>query len=452
MTGVEMQMKKIFLLLLLIFTFSGCALNANAGEETRFTLSQTQQENYKNLIDGELKSFYWYYDKQSLAYFQDTVPTVGETTKAIFDASKDNGYDLEKYSGRSAVVYTVDLTHFNKNKAGTAYFYFVKNAIVGTYYVSNDNTESAYNFTTRNVFAEGTQFANYETEQPMMEYKSINSAVIPDGFMSESLDDAGNKQYLNIVDGALNVYRFKNNKFSLMKNISYWGQSDKKAMSATFYDGNKIAVLLGTETGGDEQFEGRHVAEKIVFLNEYCTFTGEEMVLTNNTYSCISSIENKLILINDKNIEVYIQKDGSWESETSYYTNVQVTAFLSDDLDGDGIMEYLLTDEKDLYLYRKDDINLNCVWRTNISAESFYGYIYAGDTNNDGAKEIYICDNTGTSIRYTLSKNSLVAKNDDISYSDRFYVSDFNNDGLTDYIKSQGEENYTKVLYIAEQQ
>ncbi|MGE4213413.1 MAG: FG-GAP repeat domain-containing protein [Anaerotignaceae bacterium] len=446
-------MKKIFLLLLLIFTFSGCASNSNEEEETRFTLNQTQQENYKTLIDEELNSFYWYYDEQSLAYFQSTVPVVGDATKLIFEASKENGYDLEKYSGRGAVVYTVDLMHFNKNKAGTAYFYFVKNSIVGTYYVGIDNADSAYGFKTRNVFSEDTQFVNYETDKPDMEYKSINAGNIPDGFMSETIDDAGNKQYLNIVDGALLVYKFKNDRFSLVKNISYWGGNGRKAMSATFYDGNKIAVLLGSQAASGEECDGgRLMSEKLVFLNEDYSLTGEEMVLTNSAYSCVVSVEDRLILINDKNIEVYASEDGEWKSKTSYYTNVQATAFLCEDLDGDGIKEYLLTDGKDLYMYRKNGISLHCIWRTNISVESFYGYIYAGDTNNDDSKEIYICDNTGTAIRYTVATNGLVAKNDDISYSDRFYVSDFNNDGFADYIKSQGEEKYTKTVYIADQQ
>lgn len=452
MTGVEMQMKKIFLLLVLMFIFTGCASNAGDEEEKRFTLNQTQQENYKALIDEELKSFYWYYDEQSLAYFQSTVPAVGDSTKSVFEASKENGYDLEKYSGRGAVVYTVDLTHFNNNKAGTAYFYFVKNSIVGTYYVGVNNTETAYGFKTRNIFAEGTQFSNYETDKPSMEYKIINSANIPDGFMSETIDDAGTKQYLNIVDGALLVYKFKNNRFSLVKDVSYWGGSGRKAMSATFYDGNKIAVLLGVEAGGgDECDDGRLLAEKLVFLNEYYSITNEEMALTNSAYSCVASEEDGLILINDKSMEVYSKEDGTWKNKTSYYINVQATAFLCDDLDGDGIKEYLLTDGKDVYVYRKNGISFNCIWRTNISVESFFGYIYAGDTNNDGAKEIYICDNTGTAIRYTIAPNGLVAKNDDISYSDRFYVSDFNNDDLCDYIKSEGEEKYTKKVYIAEQ-
>ncbi|HCT63980.1 MAG TPA: hypothetical protein DIC60_01690 [Lachnospiraceae bacterium] len=445
-----MQMKKMLLFLLLIFTFSGCVSNADEAEEIRFALNQTQQENYKTLIDNELKSFYWYYDEQSFAYFQSTVPDFADSTKAIFEASKENGCELEKYSGREAVVYTVDLMHFNKNKAGTAYFYFVKNSIVGMYYVSIDNTESAYDFKTRNVFSKGTQFANYETDKSVIEYKNIKSANIPDGFMSETVDSAGDKQYINIVDGSLTVYEFKNNRFSIMKNIRSWGLNGSKAMSATFYDGNKIAVLLGSQaSSGEECDNGRLIAEKIVFLNEDYSLTGEEMLLTNSAYSCVVADDDRLLLINDRNIEIYASENGKWVVKTSYYTNVQATAFLCDDLDGDGVKEYLLTDGKDLYLYRKNGISLNCIWSTNISVESFYGYIYAGDTNNDHAKEIYVSDNTGTAIRYTISKNGLIAKNDDISYSDRFYVSDFNNDGLADYIKSQGEENSSKAVYIA---
>ncbi|MCQ4725116.1 hypothetical protein NE664_00345 [Anaerotignum faecicola] len=445
-------MKKLILLLALAaFILSGCSSGSNAEQEERFVLETEQQQEYKNIIDETLKSYYWYYDESSFAYFESTVPQENDSTKAMFDAVRENGMELSSSSGKKAVLYTVDLIHFNGNKAGTAYFYFIRDDLAGMYYSAEGNPASAYGFDTRNVFAKGTEFLNYESDLPEIEYTKNNSWNLPDGFMSEGVDSRGNKVYLNIAEGKLMVYRFRNNAFTLMRTSNFPSTMGMAAVSATFYDGNKIAVMLGAVV--ENQVEGgtaRVISEKVIFLDENYNITNKELPLTKDSYTCISSFKNGLLLINDSSGEFYTENgNGDWTSSISYNINVQATAFKEADLDMDGVSEFILTDGKDLFIYREDDHNFICIWRTNISVDSFYGYIYTGDTNGDNAEEIYIADNTGTAIRYTLSINGLVSKNEDINYGDMFYVGDFNDDGKADYIKVEGAENPEKTLFIA---
>ncbi|MCI8342115.1 MAG: VCBS repeat-containing protein [Firmicutes bacterium] len=444
-------MRKFIILLFSVFILSGCSDNSAPVEHERLVLTLEQQESYKNEIDEFLKNYYWYYDENSFAYFESVVPSKNDGTESIFEAVKESGYELENYSGKNAVLYTVNLMHFNGNKAGAAYFYFVSEELAGMYYSAEDNPSSAFGFGTRNVFAKGTAFAHYETEAPEMEYKNFYSRVLPNGFMSEGTNRQGDKIYLDVSDGTLSVYRFRNNAFSLIRMTSFPAYAGMKAFSATFYDGGKIAVMLGTpvenETEGSAE---RIISEKVVFLDENYNITKDEIVLTKDTYSCIASVDEGLLLFGGSKGEIYTNDAEGWKSESSYNISVQATAFKISDLDGDGNAEYILTDGKDLFIYRKNGYNMNCIWRTNISVDSFYGYIYTGDTNGDGAEEIYIADNTGTAIRYVISQNGLVSHNEDILYGDMFYVSDYNGDGKSDYIKSVGAENPEKKLFIAQ--
>ena len=65
-----------------------------------------------------------------------------------------------------------------------------------------------------------------------------------------------------------------------------------------------------------------------------------------------------------------------------------------------------------------------------MSIDSYEKYISAADLNNDGIKEIYVYDSTGTTSKYIIGKNGLSTGNDDIDYGQRWYISDFNADGF----------------------
>ena len=126
-------------------------------------------------------------------------------------------------------------------------------------------------------------------------------------------------------------------------------------------------------------------------------------------------------------------------------------ALVSTDLDGNGVKEYLMSDGMDLYLYQKNDNNFRKIWSTHLGVESLYGPITSGDLNGDGVKEVYVCDMTGTTIRYLLTEKGLRSSNEDIVYGQCIYPYDLNSDGLDDYWLVTDIEERNGSLCMAEQ-
>lgn len=440
-------MKRLLILLMLLFVLTGCKSKAESSLEAVFTLSSEQQEEYINLIDQTLRSFYWYYDSESLTYFKGEVPAENQE---IFEASEKNGFNLRKSSGKEAVVYSCDITHFNKNKAGTSYFYFINGKLEGCYYTPLANNELQLDFKTRNVFVKGTKIKQKETNASEIIYTEFSGNGAPDGFISEGRDKNGRGLYLNIENDGISIYRFNETKFSLFKRITSFFE-ELIPISASFLNDGRIAVIAGGVLKENElSDETIRVSERLIFFDENFTKEENDMALSKGTYSCVAADEDRLILINDRNLEMYEEDGDGLKLVESYGIGVQGTYLSIGDIDNDGNKEYIVSDSKDLYIFRKNGINLDCIWQTNISADNFYGGIYLGDLNGDDAMEIYMADITGTAIRYTLGENGLIAANENIEYGDMFYVGDFNGDGVSDYIISRGSENPVKSVYIAE--
>ena len=103
-----------------------------------------------------------------------------------------------------------------------------------------------------------------------------------------------------------------------------------------------------------------------------------------------------------------------------------------------------------LYLYQKRDTGFIKIWSTHLSIKSIEGGIYSGDLNRDGVKEIYVCDTTGTAIRYILTENGLAIKNDDIVYGQVIYAMDLNGDGIDEYIGTNNMEDSNTMVYFEE--
>ena len=192
-----------------------------------------------------------------------------------------------------------------------------------------------------------------------------------------------------------------------------------------------MAVLLSRlEPKGEGEGKTVNVAsEKLVFLNENLAKSGEEMKLSSEEYTCVAADGSSLVLANGGILEYYEKTDGGWTKQKQFFLNHGVTQFHAEDLDGNGVMEYLMTDGLDLYLYHKTKTGFTKVWSTHLGVESLTGAIYTGDLNQDGVKEVYICDITGTTIRYVLTKNGLMSHNEDIEYGDRIYAMDFDEIG-----------------------
>lgn len=423
---------------------SGCGKAEQ--EEYVFSLSKEQQENYADIIEETLNSFYWHYDGTSLAYNESKVPENTEANADIFEASAQSGYDMTRYAGRDAVCYTANLYHINSQKAGIVYFYFIKDDIVGLYYSPDVNPQKVVALNIRNVFTPSAGITKTESDSPYSgSYSTKKLSILSEGFESLYKYEGGS-YLLELTESSINIYRFSAGTLRRYRTISYSQLGYKKPISATFLNDGSVAVIVGSVAESYEGAENERIySEKVLFFNSNFSKESTEIELASGSYSSVAAANNGLVIINDKNTEFYKSEGGQYVKEHSYYINVQATDFKQVDIDGDSVNEYIITDEKDLYIYKQTKSGLDCIWRTNVSSECYYGYIYTADLNNDGADEIYICDNTGTVIRYVIGKDGLVSRNDDILYSQRIYAGDFNNDGKDDYILADSE---SCTLYV----
>lgn len=448
-----MKVRWIIVWIVLAVCFTGCMnKNGENEEEEVFSLSTQTQEKYKEAIHETLYSFYWRYDENSILYFKATVPKQSdEKGKEILNVSEESGFALKNYSGKDAVIATVDLLHFNGDKAGLAYIYFVKDKLAGIYYKGgyNNNVLSMYN---RNVYMADGKFENYESNHAIRDFTEKRTAFPVDGFCTNGKDAKGNTMVAAIENEALSIYRFRNN-FSRYRVLAV-KEGELIPTSAVFLPqeeggGNSLAVLLCKNESTEIEGDGRIISfsEKIVFYNDAFQKTGE-MILPSTTYTALGVEDNNLIMVNGNMVEYYTKKEGNWEKISQYYMNHSVTCFKVADLDHNGVKEYLMSDGMDFYVYQKKGRSFKNIWRTHLSITSLMGSIYTGDLNRDGVDEVYLCDNTGTAIRYILTEKGLISQNEDISYGDRIYAFDFNDDGIDDYVKIVDIEKLQQYLYL----
>lgn len=431
----------------MVYCLTGCGANNADAENSVFTLTYEEKDEYKLKIDEILGDFYWKFDENTISYYKDTVPQKGvETNAKIFEACNDAEFDLKAYSGKECVVATVDLLHFNGDKAGLAYFYFNKKIPIGVYYTSGIGGPNSLK--SRNVYLSESEFKVYESDAPMSEFTERNSRFPVDGFSSVGHDSNGNVMLAVKSGNKLLIYKYRNG-FNLYKSLYF----DKLVISAAFNsygneNGDGIAVILGNAVGYEE---GSYytVSENVMFYDNKFNSIGNDFTLESGTYTCISTDESSIILSNGKTLEYYDYSNGVLTKGSQFYFDHGIRDFKKVDLDSDGKYEYLISDGMDFYLYRKNGTSFKLIWKTHLGIESLKDNIYTGDLNQDGIYEIYVCDKTDTTIRYVISEKGIISRNDDIEYGQRFYVADYNNDGKDDYVKINDIENTSQKLYIA---
>ncbi|MBR5468448.1 MAG: VCBS repeat-containing protein [Firmicutes bacterium] len=445
-------MKKMLALMLsALFILGGCSSGDEAVEEERFSLSKEKQKEYTAVIDEVLHDFYWEYDAETLEYCEAQVPD--DKTGVIYAASRDSGYSLGSHKGRKAVVYTADLYHFNNSKAGIVYFYFINDDLSGVYYTPDDSNGRSYSLLSRNVFRNNAVFTKFEdTKADNAQYDQYGiSAKIYDGFADIKKESNGQTYFLNIEGNNIRKYTLSNNQFIIVNGENISTATDGLTpVSAVMLENGETAVIVGSEIEDSADFEGNAVvlSEKIIFLDQRLNITDKEIPLDAGTYTCIGRYNDGFVTINDRSIDVYKAEGEGFKKSEMYPFEVQCYDFKQSDIDGDGAMEYFATDGKDLLMFRKEKSGFECAWRTNISIASFYGNICTGDLNGDGIKEVYICDSTGTAIKYILTENGLVSDNNEIDYGNRIFAGDYNGDGKDDFVFIESAEGGSITLNL----
>ena len=437
-------MKKGLLALLSLFLLCGCG----AEEEKTFSLTAEEQQRYTEAIEGVMEEFYWDYDRGSVSFGAATVPEDIEENARLFDASNDCEYNLKRKAGQDAVLAEASLLHYNGDAAGTLQCWFVGNNLSGVVYTGGfDN--GVYSLKERNPFLADGGFQSYENWTGMnTSFTEGSGEFSPEGIYATGKDAKGNTMAVSIQNGAAAVYRY-NGGLSRYRNFSYG--NGLEATSAAFLTGDvRLAVLVSSiETSGESDADQTYSrAERIMLYDENLHVAGE-IPLGGELCTAIGAEKDKLYLFIDQTMEVYEKGEENWSVVASHKLKHAVTQFHAADLDGDGTVEYLMTDGMDLYLYHDTGSSFRKIWSTHLGVENFYGPITSGDLNGDGVKEIYCCDTTATTIRYVLTEKGLQAENEDIDYGQCIYPCDFDGNGKADYWFVRDNIDRTGQLYLA---
>ena len=437
-------MKKKAAVLLSLFLLCGCG----AEEEKTFSLTVEEKQNYTETIQTVMEEYYWDYDHASLHFVGTTVPEDMEENVRLFDASNACEYNLKRKAGQEAVLAEASLLHYTGDAAGTLQCWFVDGSLSDVVY-SGGFDKDYYSLKERNPFLADGEFQAYENWAGMgTGFAEGNGEFSPEGICSAGKDAEGNTMAVSIQNGSAAVYRYAGG-LSRYRNFSYG--NGLEATSAAFLEKGdvKLAVLVSSietsENDGDKTYSR---AERVMLYDDKLQVVGE-IPLEGELCTAIGAEGNQLYLFVDQNMEVYEKGEEDWSMVASRRLKHPVTQFHKTDLDGDGKVEYLMTDGMDLYLYHDAGGSMRKIWSTHLGVENFYGPITSGDLNGDGVKEIYACDTTATTIRYVLTEKGLQSENEDIEYGQCIYPCDFDGNGRMDYWFVKDNIDRLGQLYLA---
>ncbi len=444
----EHMKKRILGGILALLCLCGCA-----SQEQDLSISASQQEQFTALMEDITEEYYWNFDNDSLQFLPAQIPENTEEYASFFAASADSAHNLQSYAGSTVILGTARLLHYNGDTAGQLLCYFNDHALIGVCY-QGGYKNSYYSLKERNAFLSDGGFYTYEHWEGMPQHFSSSAATFPaNGFLSTGKDKNNHVLTASIQDGAVRIYRYHEPSLQLWRTLSYPGSLE--ATAVTFLDstaGSTLAVMLSSVTSQGSG-EGEHVftrSEKIVFYDENMQPTGVEIPLESGEGNALASAGNELMVTGNHIIQYYTLQEGSWNN-TGYSRLGHSARYLHlTDLDGNGTTEYIMHDGMDLYIYQRNENTLRCIWSTHLGVESLYGPITSGDLNHDGVKEIYVCDMTGTTIRYILTEKGMRSANEDIVYGQCMYVCELNQDGYDDYWMIVDPESQKGSLYLSQ--
>ncbi len=433
-----------------LLLFAGCG--QEEVEEPIFSITEEERTAYIKEMDDLCYDYYWSYEKDSLIFLQGEIPAEPE----YFTATAAVGMELEEVAGEEAVLGIANLLHYNGDVAGELCCWFLHDELVGTYYLGGyDN--SPYSMLERNPFLADGGFVAYENWTEMDEgFKEFGGTLPADGFVSSGYDDRGTPVVANISGNTLGIYGLSGTYLSRVRSQKF--DTNQELIGASLLQLDReaaVAVLLTemeeiTQENADGEEEVLTIwTEKVLVYSLDWELLGE-VPLQGYGYTGIAKDKDELLLFTADAMERYLYDDETWTKIGKSYLKHGVTQAHIVDLDGNGEEEYFLSDGLDLYVYQKRETGLVKIWSTHLGVENLYGSLYSGDLNRDGVSEVYLCDATGTTIRYILTERGFRSSNEDIAYGEALYVFDFNDDGLDDYWCVESGAMNTGNLFVAQ--
>ena len=387
----------------------------------------------------------WRYSSDSVRYSEGVIPSEQE----ILDCSAESGFNMSHHSGDGCIVATADLLYFNRDTAGKAYFYFIDNDLAGLYYKPTGYGLPCSLYV-RNAYLSQEPFEAFETSKTAADY---SNEYMPK-FTAEGIFDTVSKDgktYMLLNEGH-KIDVCVSSADEVLSPFKVIDLSDEGLIpiSASFINNTtETAVLFGFEAFSSESSVPATIPSKIVIFDSEFNITENELIAEDSDFYSTGFDNGCLMVSSGRSLNYYPMNGTSiGEKQVSYYLGHAVTGMDIADLDNDGDKEYIFTDGMDIYIYHKTISVFRCIWRTHLSIESFEKYIYTGDLNRDGIKEIYVFDTTGTTSKYNIGKNGLYTQNEDIDYGQRYHVADFDSNGKADYIIISGADINTQELRI----
>lgn len=453
-------MRKILIVMIafiLSFGFASCGKT-----EEIFSIEQETKDSYNSKINELVKKYRWNYDDKSISYEQEKVPNEDNPRfNDIVRATSKEGFDIEDYKGKTAILATMRLFHFNNDEAGKASFYFVNDEIVCGYYISGN---TIYALSETNTFEDGEFSGKTENSGKTEQFSQKEIKRQFDGF-----DDYCPKTSIVgvIADEKAKFFKFNDGDFSLEKELDF-SKEGLFPMDISFDDDGTVAILLGTKkktdhevihsqediqemkenglTDADINGEEFLISNKIVFFDDKYNKKFNDCKLDVSSYGSLDYNNGEVFVSRGKGIDVFVNSNGDFSKSRQYQLKQWVEKIKSADIENDGVLEFIMTDNTNIFIYHLAEFP-TLIWRTHLSLESIENRFYVGDINGDGSKEIYITDDyLKTSTKYVIEDYGFKSYSAD--YGTEYIVGDFDNNGNDDYIaiKSDSENDtlYTR--------
>ncbi len=441
-------MKKFLISAVLLLTLCGCG---QKDDNAIFSVTDEQAQTYKDYIAQALGENNWSYNPDMITFSYADLPEKGDTLYSEVDkVVSDGGVKLTAIINKNAVLALVDLQHINGDNVGTAYFYFNEDKSVCQYYIYKDKY---YSLSSKNPFELTGAFTAYEDTAILRTFgeeafrAKITSAKAVNNGIIASIQE----------DNTIFYYNGRDN-YRVYAKADYTGRG-LIPLDVTLGD-NFGAVLLGRHVDVQQNENENEVSDivseppaksiSIAISNSHGEPMNKLIPATVSSFSSLTQVGDKLFLGRDKSIDEFEYKDGDLIKVKTYILEHYVNSIHTDDIDGNGTVEFIVSDGTNIYLYEKT-ATFNLIWRSSSYLSTISDNIYTGDLNGDGVKELYVTDSIGVTARYILTDQGFKISNGGIvsGTDDGYIIADFNADNKDDYIIIPADDSKAR-LYLAE--
>jgi len=400
-------MKYVISLLFTLCLLTGCLNDetpVSNTEPTVFSIPFEVTENLKEAGFSVLDALLCKYDAGTVFFEEETIypddfPDIffAEYSPARLEAgNRDN-------AGVAAVMH-VDLRHYDFSPAGRARFYFYNGEIIRSGYAPPGDEDAFVSLREKNLF-------EIKNPYPVEENRALGypapvivpGAAVPGGLTAGHIK-SGEDVIAAVKDETLYVYEYVPATGVLtVKNV--FAHGGLFPVDFTFLPGGGFVVIMGakdTDAGENDGYVKKiaeYISKKIVVLDRSLNI--EFMDDIGEGYTAAAYFFGSVVLCRGNTLEFYDYAGGGLNKLSQAILPHWVESAESGVIAGEE-EDLLVSDGRDLYLYRIENGIPGLVWRTRYGLAAVSRVIIR-DLNGDGVSEIYATDGARSCLRYYLS-------------------------------------------------